>query len=88
MVQINNVPALVQLMVGAEQTHACVTRPWCVNMIREYDGNIDTKNTTSRIKYCTYLQIIVFTMEMNVIFIIWRNGAASYALLAVVCSCV
>ena len=51
---INNVSALVQIMFGAEQptshyrnqcslAHVYVTRPWCVNMIREYDGNIDTK---------------------------------------------
>ena len=89
-------------MAGAEQstshygnhcwpsslTHVCVTRPWCVNMIREYDLNSDTKNTTSRYKYYTALQIIVHTMEITVIFIIWRNGAASYALTTVVCSCV
>ena len=99
---IDNVPALVQIMAGAEQstshyqnqcrpsslTHVCVIRPWCINMISEYDGNIDKKNTTSRSKHCTELQIIVYTTEMNVTVIIWRNRAASYALMAVVCSCV
>ena len=99
---IDNVSASVQIMTDTEQsiihfrnqcwpsllTHGCVTRSSCVNMINEYDSNIDTKNTTSLYKYGTWLQIIVYTMEMTVIVIIWRHGVSSFVSMAVVCSCV
>ena len=38
---------------------------------------------TMNLYRCTYLQIIVYNLEMKAIVIIWKNGIASYALTAV-----
>ena len=47
-------------------------------MIREYDGNIDTKHTTSRYKYCTWLQIVDYTMKINLIYHLEKRSGILY----------
>ena len=92
---IDNVLALFQIIVDVKQpashylnpcwpsslTHICVTHPWCVNMIKKYDNNIDTNFYMD----CTKLQVIVFVMKINVVVIIWRNVDVSSTSMAVVC---
>ena len=91
-----DVPALVQVMTWHQTGDKALSKPMLAMFIvyMRHPSSMHWheqrtcwwwhwhKSTTSGYSHCTQLKIIVYTMEISVIVIIWRNGVEYFASMA------